>query len=55
MESICVQTKILACLSALLCPALAEPRYLEDLAREERVIGGEVVKPNSWPWQVQYF
>uniref|UniRef100_A0A8C1Z265 pancreatic elastase n=1 Tax=Cyprinus carpio TaxID=7962 RepID=A0A8C1Z265_CYPCA len=39
-------------LSMLAALALSEPRYLEDLAREERVIGGEVVKPNSWPWQI---
>uniref|UniRef100_A0A3B3ZIQ8 pancreatic elastase n=1 Tax=Periophthalmus magnuspinnatus TaxID=409849 RepID=A0A3B3ZIQ8_9GOBI len=28
-----------------------EPRYLEDSV-EERVVGGEVAKPNSWPWQI---
>uniref|UniRef100_A0A8C6WEU5 pancreatic elastase n=1 Tax=Neogobius melanostomus TaxID=47308 RepID=A0A8C6WEU5_9GOBI len=30
---------------------LAEPMYLEDSV-EERVVGGEVAKPNSWPWQI---
>ncbi|NP_001020358.1 chymotrypsin-like elastase family member 1.4 precursor [Danio rerio] len=39
-------------LSTLAALALAEPRYLEDLAIEERVVGGEVAKPNSWPWQI---
>lgn len=29
-----------------------EPRYLEDDSVEERVVGGEVARPNSWPWQV---
>nr|XP_029506222.1 elastase-1-like [Oncorhynchus nerka] len=28
-----------------------QPRYLEDGA-EERVVGGEVAQPNSWPWQI---
>ncbi|XP_026871083.2 chymotrypsin like elastase family member 1, tandem duplicate 6 [Electrophorus electricus] len=27
-----------------------EPRYLETI--QERVVGGEVAKPNSWPWQI---
>lgn len=45
-------TTILVCLNAFLCPALAEPRYMEDQAIEERVVGGEVASPNSWPWQV---
>lgn len=36
-----------------LYPALAEPRYLEE-APEERVVGGEVARPNSWPWQVKH-
>ncbi|XP_056303332.1 chymotrypsin-like elastase family member 1.4 [Danio aesculapii] len=39
-------------LSALAALALAEPRYLKDLAIEERVVGGEIAKPNSWPWQI---
>lgn len=37
-----------------LCLVLAElepqPRYIEDSM--ERVVGGEVAPPNSWPWQV---
>ncbi|XP_063072689.1 elastase-1-like [Engraulis encrasicolus] len=28
-----------------------EPRYLEEVANE-RVVGGEVATPNSWPWQI---
>nr|AAH95714.1 Zgc:112266 [Danio rerio] len=39
-------------LSVLAAVALTEPRYLEDLAIEERVIGGEIAKPHSWPWQI---
>nr|XP_046239116.1 elastase-1-like isoform X2 [Scatophagus argus]XP_046239117.1 elastase-1-like isoform X2 [Scatophagus argus] len=27
-----------------------QPRYLEDSF--ERVVGGEVASPNSWPWQI---
>lgn len=27
-----------------------QPRYIEDI--RERVVGGEVAKANSWPWQV---
>ncbi|XP_074497556.1 elastase-1-like [Sebastes fasciatus] len=27
-----------------------QPRYLEDIT--ERVVGGTVARPNSWPWQV---
>uniref|UniRef100_A0A8C2ZB62 pancreatic elastase n=1 Tax=Cyclopterus lumpus TaxID=8103 RepID=A0A8C2ZB62_CYCLU len=29
-----------------------EPRYLEDDSAEERVVGGQVARPNSWPWQI---
>ncbi|XP_041639121.1 elastase-1-like [Cheilinus undulatus] len=29
-----------------------QPRFLEDDYSEERVVGGEVANPNSWPWQV---
>ncbi|XP_056303336.1 chymotrypsin-like elastase family member 1.1 [Danio aesculapii] len=39
-------------LSVLVAVVLTEPRYLEDLAIEERVIGGEIAKPHSWPWQI---
>uniref|UniRef100_A0A8C6S5N9 pancreatic elastase n=1 Tax=Neogobius melanostomus TaxID=47308 RepID=A0A8C6S5N9_9GOBI len=39
---------LFATLAALV---LAEPMYLEDSV-EERVVGGEVAKPNSWPWQI---
>ncbi|XP_051804811.1 elastase-1-like isoform X2 [Acanthochromis polyacanthus] len=39
-------------LTSLAAIVLAEdqPRYLED--RRERVVGGEVASPNSWPWQI---
>ncbi|KAG9340603.1 hypothetical protein JZ751_021158 [Albula glossodonta] len=41
-------------LTALAALALAEdlpqPRYLEHL--QTRVVGGEVARPNSWPWQI---
>uniref|UniRef100_A0A672J227 pancreatic elastase n=1 Tax=Salarias fasciatus TaxID=181472 RepID=A0A672J227_SALFA len=30
--------------------AKPQPRYLEEMS--QRVIGGEVASPNSWPWQV---
>ncbi|NP_001307331.1 chymotrypsin-like elastase family member 1.2 precursor [Danio rerio] len=39
-------------LSVLATLALAEPRYLKDIAIEERVVGGEIAKPHSWPWQI---
>ncbi|XDV23464.1 hypothetical protein PO909_028037 [Leuciscus waleckii] len=39
-------------LSVLVALALAEPRYLEDQTIEERVVGGEVAQPHSWPWQI---
>lgn len=41
-------------LTSLAAVVLAElepqPRYLEDSF--ERVVGGEVARPNSWPWQI---
>ncbi|XP_029358703.1 elastase-1-like [Echeneis naucrates] len=41
-------------LTTIVALALAElqpqPRYLEDSL--ERVVGGEVAVPNSWPWQI---
>ncbi|XP_012993513.1 elastase-1 isoform X2 [Esox lucius] len=43
-------------LSALAALVLTEdvplqPRYLEDVP-QTRVVGGEVAKPHSWPWQI---
>uniref|UniRef100_A0A673BSR7 pancreatic elastase n=1 Tax=Sphaeramia orbicularis TaxID=375764 RepID=A0A673BSR7_9TELE len=35
----------------LLAELEPQPRYLEDTV-EERVVGGEVARPNSWPWQI---
>ncbi|KAM3877799.1 elastase-1-like [Diretmus argenteus] len=43
---------LLTSLAALVLAELEpEPRYLEDSV-EERVVGGEVARPNSWPWQI---
>ncbi|KAJ3602677.1 hypothetical protein NHX12_030426 [Muraenolepis orangiensis] len=43
---------LLTSLAALVLAELEpQPRYLEDSA-ESRVVGGEVAKPNSWPWQI---
>ncbi|XP_046882384.1 elastase-1-like [Hypomesus transpacificus] len=43
---------LLTVLAALVVAELEpQPRYLEDSV-EERVVGGEVARPNSWPWQV---
>ncbi|XP_037641201.1 elastase-1-like [Sebastes umbrosus] len=42
---------VLTSLTALVLAELEpQPRYLEDSI--ERVVGGEVAKPNSWPWQI---
>ncbi|KAF6731779.1 Elastase-1 [Oryzias melastigma] len=42
---------LLTSLSALVLAELEhQPRYLED--NLERVVGGEVASPNSWPWQI---
>ncbi|XP_056128786.1 elastase-1-like [Lampris incognitus] len=42
-------------LTALAAAVLAElepqPRYMEEVI-SERVVGGEVAKPNAWPWQI---
>ncbi|TNN78666.1 Elastase-1 [Liparis tanakae] len=37
-------------LTSMLAELEPQPRYLEDSF--ERVVGGEVAKPNSWPWQI---
>ncbi|KAM3877801.1 elastase-1-like [Diretmus argenteus] len=43
---------VLTTLAAVVLAELEpQPRYLED-AVQERVVGGEVAKPNSWPWQI---
>ncbi|XP_061543404.1 LOW QUALITY PROTEIN: elastase-1-like [Phycodurus eques] len=42
---------VLTTLAALVLAELEpQPRYLEDSL--ERVVGGEVARPNSWPWQI---
>ncbi|KAI4827879.1 hypothetical protein KUCAC02_031241 [Chaenocephalus aceratus] len=42
---------VLTSLAALvLADRIPEPRYIEDSL--ERVVGGDVAKPNSWPWQI---
>lgn len=48
MPSVCVLCSVLAELEP-------QPRYLEDDSVEERVVGGQVARPNSWPWQVKLF
>ncbi|XP_037641226.1 elastase-1-like [Sebastes umbrosus] len=42
---------VLTSLTALVLAELEpQPRYLEDIT--ERVVGGAMARPNSWPWQV---
>eukprot|EP00066_Takifugu_rubripes_P007518 XP_003973140.1 PREDICTED: chymotrypsin-like elastase family member 1 [Takifugu rubripes] len=42
---------VLTSLAALVLADLGpQPRYIEDSL--ERVVGGEVASPNSWPWQI---
>ncbi|XP_029359172.1 elastase-1-like [Echeneis naucrates] len=44
---------VLTSLAALVLAELEpQPRYLEDDSIEEKVVGGEVAQPNSWPWQI---
>uniref|UniRef100_A0A3Q0SAK9 Chymotrypsin like elastase family member 1, tandem duplicate 2 n=1 Tax=Amphilophus citrinellus TaxID=61819 RepID=A0A3Q0SAK9_AMPCI len=44
---------LLTSLAALVLAELEpQPRYLEDDGVQERVVGGEVARPNSWPWQI---
>uniref|UniRef100_A0A8D3AG52 Peptidase S1 domain-containing protein n=1 Tax=Scophthalmus maximus TaxID=52904 RepID=A0A8D3AG52_SCOMX len=44
---------LLTSLAALVLAELEpQPRYLKDDTAEERVVGGEVASPNSWPWQI---
>ncbi|KAM6980364.1 elastase-1-like [Aplochiton taeniatus] len=43
---------LLTTLAALvLAQAQPQPKYLEE-ALTSRVVGGEVAKPNAWPWQI---
>uniref|UniRef100_A0A8C6WG15 pancreatic elastase n=1 Tax=Neogobius melanostomus TaxID=47308 RepID=A0A8C6WG15_9GOBI len=43
---------LFATLAALVLAELEpQPMYLEDTV-EKRVVGGQVAKPNSWPWQI---
>ncbi|XP_072237856.1 elastase-1-like [Leuresthes tenuis] len=44
---------VLTSLAALVLAELEpQPRFLEDINNEERVVGGEVARPHSWPWQI---
>ncbi|XP_005943321.2 elastase-1 [Haplochromis burtoni] len=42
---------VLTSLAALVL-AEPQPRFLEDDRTQERVVGGEVARPHSWPWQI---
>ncbi|XP_074532244.1 elastase-1-like isoform X3 [Halichoeres trimaculatus] len=42
---------LLTSLAALVLAQLEpQPRYMEEI--HEKVVGGEVARPNSWPWQI---
>ncbi|XP_063072448.1 elastase-1-like [Engraulis encrasicolus] len=44
---------LLTVLASLALARIPEPRYMEEVASEnERVVGGEVATPNTWPWQI---